>query len=232
MNDMSKVPSVPKFVRVNPIKTALEHGIKHLKKSGGNAALVTGVTGAGKTSIITSGFGTGTDVREIKSTDQVEEILGTIANAGYYVFIDTPGDPAREEVLESGVAKYITGGVVSGIVNVVSCGYNIPADRPDEPIPNASAIIEKQREDINYIKTLFDMAVEPKSIKWFLTVVNKSDLWGNDASVSDRLYGFNSNYGSIVRNALPSANIELVSCSIRSENLAELSDKLSRLVKV
>src|SRR5687767_10616866 len=99
-------------------------------------------------------------------------------------FVDTPGQELRESRRKSAVRDVMKEDAL-GVINLVSFGYHENAANLEDAIGPKGKIskeyLETSREkECRAVGEWIHLLGSPDSTSWFMTVVNKADLWWDD----------------------------------------------------
>lgn len=143
--------------------------------------VVYGVSGVGKTeflhSLLGDGFSNG------QRTQDLVKYPFELPDGHKVIFIDTPGHPTMEAVRERLQRDY-TNCKITGIINIVSKGFHSTPETPIIDVFKAGTNEIKEeylRENIklenNQLSEWQTYIKADNQVKWFMTIVNKADLW-------------------------------------------------------
>lgn len=143
--------------------------------------VVYGVSGVGKTEFLNSILGN--NFSNGQRTQDLIEYPFELPDGHKVIFIDTPGHSTMSAVRE-GLQRDYAKSKISGIINIVSYGYQ---STPETAVANVfkagtNEIKEEFLRDNFKIENsqLLEWERYVKAdnhVKWFMTVVNKADLW-------------------------------------------------------
>ncbi|MEO5338110.1 MAG: ATP-binding protein [Magnetospirillum sp. WYHS-4] len=176
----------------------------------GRIGFLIGNTGTGKSSIADQVFSHEQE-RETEHTIDMRSLPARMGGNRSIVVYDVPGNLSHA----SGHQKAwdaIFQHKVSGLINVVSYGFNETASRncPYAPysdeakgIVDASYLEWFRADDEDFLRTWLDSMPSPEKIKWLVIAVNKHDLVYPFWERIKIHYGADSRYGQAVQNRLP-----------------------------
>lgn len=178
--DVTLSYSLLKFL--NPqcfIKSLVKYRNRYLHKT--QRIVVYGVSGVGKTEflhcILGGNFSNG------RRTQDIIEYSFELPDGHQVIFIDTPGHPTMSAVREQLQRDY-TKCKISGIINIVSNGFHSTPETPESDafkVGTNEIKDEYLRENIklehNQLSEWEKYVKAENQVKWFMTIVNKADLW-------------------------------------------------------
>lgn len=101
-------------------------------------------------------------------------------------FIDTPGNKTLSSV-RADLRKRFNKGEISGIINIVANGYQSSPDVDLSQVFRAGTNIVKpdylrsnRKMELDQLEEWKDYVDADSHVKWFITVVNKADIWYKD----------------------------------------------------
>ena len=143
--------------------------------------VVYGVSGVGKTEFLHTLLGD--NFSNGQRTQDLVEYPMELPDGHKVVFIDTPGHPTMSAVRESLHHDY-SNSKISGVINIVCNGYHSTPETKVNNVFKAGTNEVKEEFLRENIKIENAQLLEWKKyvnaenkVKWFMTVVNKADLW-------------------------------------------------------
>lgn len=158
---------------------------KHLKSTVN--VLVYGDSGVGKTQFLQTltgkdGYYAPERTRELNHYDL------ELRSGRQVRFIDTPGHKSNKTVRTSALDD-MTKGKIHGIINIVSYGYQDSEDlqnNPDLAFQNGTNTVKPQylkqnrMLEIERTKEIIERISSNVKVQWFITLVNKADVWNKE----------------------------------------------------
>lgn len=200
--------------------------------------LITGSSGVGKTTLVQKAFSVKkvlplTENGKPASTTKVIDYSGKLGEDAL-VFTDTPGDQLAKKILiEDGLIPRVDGGQIQGIVNVVAGGFSCISSTEDEVEFTEEYKKSKISDDVNYLSSLLSNVNAIDEDVWFITVVNKKDLWQGSLDIQST-YGSTSDYGKVLRgkNGPQGQVYDVSTACYGEEDFEELEYALRKNVRV
>lgn len=144
--------------------------------------VIYGESGSGKTQFLHTLLGRDDDFDE-QRTQTIEEYPFELSDGHKVIFIDTPGNKSLNFIREGLQDRYAKK-KINGIINVVSNGYqSIPTASPSQVFNVDSNEVKPQYLSMNKERELRQLeewksfVTARSGVKWFVTIVNKADIW-------------------------------------------------------
>lgn len=146
--------------------------------------LVLGSTGAGKTNFLKSLQNLNASpidyMDRTPSAYAINLVIGEIA----FSFVDTPGQKLHSDKRNKAIRELIQKGKIETLINVVSYGYHEYRITEDIPVSDSNEIdedylIKHRGIEIKALKEVEAILADNETVKNFVTLVSKADLWWN-----------------------------------------------------
>lgn len=149
--------------------------------------LVYGDSGVGKTQFLR--MLTGNDSYMAPQRTRELHHFDVVLRSGRRVrFIDTPGHKTNK-IVRTNALDGMTKGEIHGIINIVSYGYQDNDEiqkNPDMAFQNGTSIVklqylnENRKLEIERTKEIIERVSSNVKLKWFITLINKADVWNKE----------------------------------------------------
>ena len=185
--------------------------------------LVYGDSGVGKTQFLNTLTGKNTySFHAPGRTRQLQHYSITLVSGRRVEFIDTPGHKSyayeRETALH-GVVK----GKVDGIINLVDYGYQdseLVQEKPEDVFQTGTSIVKAEylrnnrKLEVDRTKEIVKTITPDVKLKWFLTVINKADVWNPEREAVINYYS-NDEYNEMMQKLAHATRIAIAPfCSV------------------
>ena len=143
--------------------------------------VVYGESGVGKTQFLNTIMSNGiiSDAR----TRDINRKRFRLPNGRNIIFCDTPGHKSLKNVRDT-LKPYFHKKKIQGIINIVDYGYSSVPDMDSTSVFNVDTreVKDKYLEDnrlrqLEQLSEWQDLVNSQNGVKWFLTLVNKADIW-------------------------------------------------------
>ena len=196
MEDIDFIGSIPETGFLRYVK--IPEIIKSVKKTFVNwfsrtrRIVVYGESGAGKTQFLRS-------ILDIESfddqrTQSIVEYPIELSDGHKVVFIDTPGNQSLDYIRQQLSSRYAHK-EISGVINVVANGYqSVPNTNLTQVFNVDTNEVKQQYLDNNKARELRQLeewkgyVTSRNGVKWFITIVNKADIWYVDRDIIMEYY--------------------------------------------
>lgn len=157
--------------------------------------LVYGDSGVGKTQFLLTLTGNDNYWAPAR-TRQIQHVDFVLRSGRRIRFIDTPGHASNMKSREEGLDN-ITRGGIDGIINLVDYGYQdseqVQANL-DKVFQNGTTKVKQeylrdnQKLEIERTKEIIGRINSKSRVKWFITIINKADIWNNERTAVINYY--------------------------------------------
>lgn len=154
--------------------------------------VIYGVTGVGKTEFLHTVLGR--DFSDEQRTQDLIEYDFRLPDGHKIVFIDSPGHPSMRDLRDRLLEDY-SQHKIQGIINVVCHGYHSTPDTPLDDVFQAGTVHvkeeylrENRKTELNQIYEWERFVRAHTQVKWFMTIVNKADIWYDNFEEVDNYY--------------------------------------------
>lgn len=152
-----------------------------------------GESGSGKTQFLHTLLGKQEDFDE-QRTQTIVEYPFELSDGHKVIFIDTPGNQSLDYIRKTLQERYAKN-EICGIINVVSNGYqSIPTTNQTQVFNVDSNEVKPQYLSMNKERELRQLeewksfVTARSGVKWFVTIVNKADIWYADMEETMEYY--------------------------------------------
>lgn len=164
--------------------------------------VIYGESGSGKTQFLHTLLGLDDDFDE-QRTQTIMEYPFELSDGHKVIFIDTPGNQSLGFIRKTLQERYAKK-EISGIINVVSNGYqSIPTTNLAQVFNVDSNVVKPQYLSMNKERELRQLeewksfVTARSGVKWFVTIVNKADIWYADIANTMDYYNGGKYHDSI-----------------------------------
>ena len=168
-----------KYTKWGEVKTSITRRINSMRSP--IHIVVYGESGVGKTQFLNTILCNGI-ISDARTRDIDRKTLN-LPNGRRLVFCDTPGHKTLKTVRDT-IKSDFHKKKVQGIINIVDYGYSSVPDMDHSSVFNVDTheVKEKYLEDnrlrqLEQLSEWQDLINSQNGIKWFLTLVNKADIW-------------------------------------------------------
>lgn len=149
--------------------------------------LVYGDSGVGKTQFLLTLTGKDSYYAPVR-TRELNHYELELRSGRLVRFIDTPGHQSDKKARTSALDD-MTKGKIQGIINIVSYGYQDSEDlqkNPDMAFQNGTNVVKPQylkqnrMLEIERTKEIIERISSNVQLQWFITLVNKADVWNKE----------------------------------------------------
>lgn len=163
--------------------------------------VVYGESGSGKTQFLHTILGK--EVYNEQRTQNFKNYILKLDNGYKVEFIDTPGNKSLSSIRKELQKKFVKG-EISGVINIVANGFQSSPDvdlskvfqsgtnivKPDYLRTNMKMELDQLGEWIDYIDS-------ESNVRWFITIVNKADIWYADKVAAMDYYQNGEYYNAV-----------------------------------
>ena len=181
--DMPSATSLLKFIKIKEILYSIRKAWnKYLSKP--RVVVVYGESGVGKSQFLHTILNNGV-ISEERTNDKTKMRL-ELADGHKIDFVDTPGHMSLQVVRKT-LNKEFAKGKIYGVINVVDYGYmSTPTLKNDDVFRAGTNEVKQEflrdnrKREIKQIEEWVDLIDKESDVRWFMTVINKADVWYDD----------------------------------------------------
>ena len=181
--DASSATSLLKFIKIKEVlHTVKKTWNKYCSKP--RVVVIYGESGVGKSQFLNTILNNG--IITESRTNNRNKLRLELSDGHKIDFIDTPGHKSLQFIRKE-LNKEFAKGKIYGVINVVDYGYmSTPTLKRDEVFRAGTNEVKQEflrdnrKREIQQIEEWVDLIDKDSNVKWFMTVVNKADVWFED----------------------------------------------------
>lgn len=173
------IMGIIKYTKWGEVKSSITRWINGKRKP--VRIVVYGESGVGKTQFLNTILSNGI-ISDTRTMDIDRKTLN-LPNGRKLVFCDTPGHKSLKPVRDTLKSKFHKK-EIHGIINIVDYGYSSVPDMNPQSAFNIDThevkdkyLEENRQRQLDQINEWQDLVNSQNGVKWFLTLVNKADIW-------------------------------------------------------
>jgi energy-coupling factor transporter ATP-binding protein EcfA2 len=143
--------------------------------------VIYGESGSGKTQFLHTFLGI--ENFDEQRTQTIDEYPMKLSSGHKVIFIDTPGNQSLSYIRQQLAARYAKN-EICGIINIVAYGYQSVPNTDLARVFNIDTnevkpqfLDENKQRELRQLEEWKQYVTADSGVKWFITIVNKADIW-------------------------------------------------------